>query len=159
MTARITPRQCDLVLTSSQKFAAIAPIVVFLGFPIIAFVVFSNIDAPGGKLMPPYFPWPPLVLFALLAVVFAWTMASVPYRLTVTHDQQLEFKSFRTTSRVRAANVLSIKPRTLYIQANLSGYELQHRDGKIRFPGQLTGLHAVLYEMKVANPSLQISGC
>jgi hypothetical protein len=159
MTPRITPRQCDLVLTGTQKFAAIAPIVLFLTFPIIAFVVFRNADAVGPDSLPPYFPWFPLGLFAVLALVFAWTIAGTPHRLTVTHDQQLEFRSFLTTRRVRAANVLSIRPRNLYVQANLSGYELEHRDGKIRFPGQFTGLHAVLYELKIVNPAVHISGC
>ena len=159
MTARMTPRQCDLLLTGSQKFVAFAPIVLFLLFPVIAYVVFANIDLPGAKPLPRDFPWIPLAFFAVLAAVFVWTLTSIPYRLTVTHDQQLEFKSMRSVSRVRVANVLSIKPRSLHIQANVSGYELVHREGKIRFPGQLTGLHAVLYELKLSNPAVQITGC
>jgi hypothetical protein len=159
MTARMTPRRCDLVLTASQKFVVIAPIVIFLVFPIIAYLVFTNLDVPGAKPLPPYFPLFPLSFFVVLAVVFAWTIASIPYRLTVTHDQQLEFKSMLVVRRVRAASVLSIKPRSLHIQAGISGYELAHRDGKLRFPGQLDGFHVVLHELKQVNPSVQISGC
>lgn len=159
MTARMTPRRCDLVLTASQKFVAVAPMVVFLLFPVIAYVVFANIDLPGAKPLPRYFPWFPLAFFVVLALVFAWTMASIPYRLTVTYDQQLEFKSLRDVRRVRAANVLSIRPRSLHIQANVSGFELEHRDGKIRFPGQLDGFYLVLYELKQVNPAVHITGC
>ncbi len=159
MTARMTPRQCDLLLTASQKFVAIAPIVLFLLFPVIAYVVFANIDLPGAKPLPRDFPWILLGFLAVMALLFVWTLTSIPYRLTVTHDQQLEFKSMRNVRRVRVGNVLSIKPRSLHIQANVSGYELVHREGKIRFPGQFTGLHAVLYELKLSNPSVQITGC
>jgi hypothetical protein len=159
MTARMTPRQCDLVLTASQKFVAVAPIFLFLAIPLIAIAVFREVDGIAGERLPPFFPWFPVALFVVLAVVFAWTIASIPYRLTVTHDQQLEFKSMLHVRRVRAANVLSIKPRSLHIQANVSGYELAHRDGKIRFPGQFDGFHVVLHELKLVNPSVQIKGC
>ncbi len=159
MTARMTPRRCDLVLTASQKFAAVAPIVIFLLMPLVAIAVFRGVDTIDGKPLSPFIPWFPAVLFVVLAIVFAWTIASIPYRLTVTHDQQLEFTSMLNTRRVRAANVVAIKPRSLHIQANMSGYELEHREGKIRFPAQFDGFHLVLYELKQVNPAVKLTGC
>src|SRR5690606_24722841 len=124
MTARMTPRQCDLVLTAAQKFVVVAPIFLFVLFPVIAYFVLAMSDVLGLQPMRPELAWIPLGFLAVMAHVVVWSLCSRPFGLAVTHDQRSEFKSVRDGRRVRAANVLSIRPRSRRVQANMSGYDL-----------------------------------
>lgn len=158
MSVRITPRQCDLLLTRSQKFGAAVPIVMFLVMPVIFFIVFKNIPESEMKDLPPFFPWFPFVFFFAFAIYFAFRVGSLPYRISSTLDQQLVFKSLVRSQSVRIVDIQSIEPGRLGIQAGISGYVLKHRDGKIQFTGQFTGFYLLLYEMKQLNPSIDIRG-
>ncbi len=160
MTARVTPAQYDLFLTGQQKFIALAPMIVFLVMPIIFFVVFSQLGdmTRFTKEAPAFFPYFPFGFLLIIAVAYAWTLTSLTYRISVTQDQKLVFKSWRNAHSVRVADLVSIEPRSLHIQMGVSGYVATHRDGKIRFPGQFTGMYRLLYELKQANPALQIQG-
>ena len=160
MTTRVTPAQYDLFLTGQQKFIALVPMVMFLVLPIIFFVAFSQLgdNMRFTKEAPPFVPYFPLAFFVIIAGVYGWTLSSLTYRISVTHDQKLVFKSLRNAHSVRVADLLSIEPRSLHIQMGVSGYMATHRDGKIRFPGQITGMYRLLYELKQANPALKIQG-
>jgi hypothetical protein len=84
---------------------------------------------------------------------------SLPYRITVTPERQLVFKSVVSSRRVQVSEVLSVEPRSLHIQAGVSGYILKHQNGKLTFPGQFTDQYMLLYELKQANPQVEVRGC
>lgn len=157
----MTPREYNLFLTRSQKLAMWLPLVMFGVFPFLFLFVFYAAPFPGDRPddLPRLFPLFPVVLFFGMGAFFAWSVLSLPHRISVTRDRQLVFISRLRTRSVRVADVLSIEPRHLNIQAGLSGYLLQHRDGKIRFPGQFTDQYLLLYELKQANPSAELKGC
>lgn len=157
----MTARQYHLFLTRSQKLAVGFPLVMFTVIPLGFLVVISSADLRGipGNDFPPFFPWFPLLFFVGFGAFYAWSVLSLPYRISVTHDRQVVFKSIMRSRTVRISELLSIEPCSLNIQAGLSGYKLKHQGGKIRFPGQFTGRFMLLYELKQANPRLDIKGC
>jgi hypothetical protein len=157
----MTPRQYDLFLTRSQKLAVGFPLVVFAVIPLVFLVVFGSADFQGvpASDLPPFFPAFPLLFFLAFAAFYAWSVLSLPYRISITHDREIVFKSIMTSRSIRVSELLSIEPRSLHIQAGVSGYILKHQGGKIRFPGQFTGQYMLLYELKQANPQLEIKGC
>lgn len=157
----MTSRQYNLFLTGWQKLAVGLPLVMFTLFPLACLAMFSIADFgefPASD-VPPLFPVFPFLPFLAVAVYYAWSTFSLPYRISVTHDRQLVFKSFISTRCVPVSEVLSIEPRSLHIQAGVSGYVLKHRNGKVVFPGQFTEQYLLLYELKQANPQLDIRGC
>lgn len=157
----MTPRQYDLLLTRSQKFVIGLPLLMFIVFPLMFLAVFTSqgFEAKLGDDLPPFFPVFPFGFFLGFAAFYLWTVLSLPYRISVTHDRQLAFKSVLRSRSVPVSDLLSIEPRSLSIQAGISGYVLKHRHGSIRFPGQFTGQYILLYELKQANPALDIKGC
>jgi hypothetical protein len=158
MSVKVTPRQCDLLLTRTQKWTAVLPIIMFVALPVIFFAIWQTVPNSAMEGRPPFIPWFPFIFFPAFAIYFGYRVASLPYRISSTLDQQLVFKSLLTSRSVRIVDVQTIEPGRLGIQAGISGYVLKHRDGKIQFTSQFTGLYALLYEMKQANPTLDIRG-
>jgi hypothetical protein len=157
----MTPRQYDLFLTRSQKLAVGLPLLIFTVMPLLFLVVFNSADfqkVPESD-SPPFFPAVPLLFFLAFAAFYAWSVLSLPYRISVTRDRQIVFKSIVKSRSVRISELLSIEPRSLHIQAGVSGYILKHQSGNIRFPGQFTEQYMLLYELKQTNPRLDIKGC
>lgn len=157
----MTPRQYNLFLTGWQKLSVGFALVMFTVIPLVLMAVFSFVDfgdVPEIK-YPPHFPLFPLLPFLGFGAFYAWSVLSLPYRISVTHDRQLVFKSIMSSRCVRVSEVLSIEPRSLAIQAGVSGYILKHQNGKLIFPGQFTDQYVLLYELKQANPQLDIRGC
>jgi hypothetical protein len=157
----VTPADYKLLLTRSQKFAVGMPLAMFVLFP-LGFLFIIN--APGfegfaADNQPPFFPAFPLIFFLGVAAIYAWTVLSLPYQISVTRDRKLVFKSLMRSRSVKVSELISIESRSLSIQAGISGYLLKHRNGSIRFPGQFTGQYLLLYELKQANPALEIKGC
>jgi hypothetical protein len=128
--------------------------------PLLFFLVFTSLaaeyNAHRGSPLPPYFP---LFFFLAFGLFYAWSVLSLPYRITATPEQTVVFKSLFSERVVRPADLISIEPRNLRVQLGISGYALNHRDGKILYPGQFTGMHVLLTELKSANPGLEIRGC
>jgi hypothetical protein len=157
----VTPADYKLLLTRSQKLAVGMPLVMFILFPLgFLFLFFSpGFEEFSADNQPPFFPAFPLVFFLGFAAFYAWTVLSLPYQISVTRDRKLVFKSLMRSRSVKVSELISIEPRSLSIQAGLSGYLLKHRNGSIRFPGQFTGQYLLLYELKQANPALEIKGC
>jgi hypothetical protein len=151
----MTPRQYELFLTGMQKFALGMPLLIFAVFPVFFWVISSAKGPPNA----PFFTFAPLLLVVVFFGVYAATVLKLPYRITVTRDRQLVFKSVLRTQTVRVSDLLSIEPKNLNVQAGVSGYVLEHRNGKIRFPGQFTDQYLLLYELKQANPALKTKGC
>lgn len=151
----MTPRQYDLFLTRTQKFAIGMPLLALVVFPVFLWQMF-NVPGPPEA---PFFRYVPLLFLIVFFGFYAATTLSLPYRISVTRDRQLVFKSVLRTQTVRVADLLSIEPKSLNVQAGVSGYLLEHRGGKIRFPGQFTDQYVLLYELKQANPALKTKGC
>lgn len=154
----MTPREYKLFLTRSQKLAVVLPAIVFVLVAVVFLVAFSAKRFPQGS-EPPFFPWFPLVIFAAFAGFYLSRILTLPYQITVTRDAQLVFKSVVRSRSVKVRDVLSIEPYHLNIQAGVSGYLLKHREGKLRFPGQFTDQYRLLYELKEANPAVELKGC
>jgi hypothetical protein len=157
----MTPRQYNLYLTRWQKLAVGLPLVMFTVFPLGFLAIFSFADLaeiPASE-APPLFPVFPLLPFLAFAAFYAWSVLSLPYRITVTPERQLVFKSVVSSRRVQVSEVLSVEPRSLHIQAGVSGYILKHQNGKLTFPGQFTDQYMLLYELKQANPQVEVRGC
>lgn len=157
----MTPRQYNLFLTGWQKLAVALPLVMFTVMTLLFLVMFSSADfgaLPDGE-SPPLFPALALLFVLGFGAFYAWSVLSLPYRISVTRDRQLVFKSIISSRTVRVSEVLSIEPRHLNIQAGVSGYVLKHQNGKLTFPGQFTDQYLLLYELKQANPQLDLRGC
>lgn len=157
----MTPRQYDLLLTRSQKFAVGFPPVMLAVLLPACLLVFGSghfAELPGDR-QSAFFPLALIALFVVLAVFYVWNILSLPHRISVTDEKQLVFKSVIASRTVRVSELVSIEPHSLSIQAGLSGYLLRHRNGHIRFPGQFTGLYVLLSELKQTNPTLDIRGC
>jgi hypothetical protein len=144
-----------------QKLSVGLPLVMFTVIPLVFLVMFNFGGFPEVPRsdVPPFFPAFPLLIFLAFGAYYAWSVLSLPYRILITHDRQIVFKSILRARSVRVSELLSIEPRSLNIQAGISGYILKHQSGKIRFPGQFTGQYLLLYELKQANPRLEIKGC
>jgi hypothetical protein len=157
MTAsQITPATYDLLLLRRQKLFLAVPALMFTLFPLLPFVVFSFDQVPPENRPPLGF----VFVFWLFAVPFVATILTLPYRLTATPLGNLVFKSLATTRSVAVQDILSIEPASFFFsQVPLSTYSLKHRNGKIRFAGQFTGMHRLLVELAKANPAISIKGC
>jgi hypothetical protein len=158
----MTPRQYKLFLTGSQKLVLVIPVVMFLMLPVFFFVVFSSGVIPHGQPpndLPPFFPWFPFVFFFMFAAYFGWMLLSMPHQITVGADKMIVFKSVLKTQKVRPTDVISIEPKSIRINAGVSGYQLKHLNGKILYPGQFTGMYQLLAEIKQVNPAVDIKGC
>jgi hypothetical protein len=157
----MTPRDYNLLLTRTQKLAVAIPFIMLTVLPFFVLLVFNSAEFAQipAEDRPSFFPVFPLVFLLVFVAFYAWTVLSLPYRISVTRDKQLVFKSFLRTRSVRISELVSIEPRSLNIQAGLSGYVLKHQNGKIRFPGQFTEQYILLYELKQAKPALEIKGC
>jgi hypothetical protein len=151
----VTPRQYDLFLTGTQKFAVGMPLLILILFPMFFLLLFNAPGPPDA----PLFRFVPLLFLVVFFGIYASATLSLPYRITVTRDRQLVFKSVLRTQSVRVADLLSIEPKHLNVQAGVSGYALEHRGGKIRFPGQFTDQYLLVHELKQANPALKTKGC
>jgi hypothetical protein len=158
----MTPRKYELLLTRSQKFMLVVPILALVILPLLFFVVFFQGLIPNSRHpadIPAFFPWFPFGMFFLLAGWLIWIMLTTPREIIVTADRKLVFKSVLRSREVRPSDVVSIEPKTLRVQINMSGYQLVHLNGKIAYPGQFTGMYQLLTELKLANPSVEIKGC
>ncbi len=159
----MTPRQYDLLLTRLQKITLVIPLIMFTVLPLVFLLLFVfgpvNFEQIPSETQPSFFPLFPLIFFFGFAGFYAWSVLSLPYRISVTHDQKILFRSFLKSRSVRVSELLSIEPAHLNVQAGISGYVVKHQNGKIRFPGQFTGQYILLYELKQANPGLEIKGC
>lgn len=161
MTNQLTARRYDLFLTRSQKLVVAAPLIFFVVFPIVFYIAFhqTGMAEMALKNAPPFFPAFPIVIFIAFGLVYFWHVASLPYRISVTQDQRLVFKSLARSREVRISELISIEPGSLHIQVGITGYVLKHLNGKIRFPGQFTDQYALLWELKRANAALKLQGC
>jgi hypothetical protein len=157
----MTTREYKLLLTGSQKLAVAIPILIFTLLPVVFFFMFSSgpFREMKGDNLPLFFPLFPFLMFLGAGAFIAWTVLSLPHTISVTYDKQLVFKSVLSSRTVKISDVISIEPRSLRIQAGISGYLLTHLNGKILFPGQFTGQYLLLYELKQANPSVELKGC
>lgn len=160
MASRLTTQQYDLFLTGSQKLAIVIPLIVMFGVPFLFYFVFTTVAAANDVHRDTsFFPFFPLLIFVGGGLFYCWTLAALPYRITATPEQTVVFKSLFSERVVRTADLISIEPRSLRVHVGISGYVLNHRDGKILYPGQFTGMHVLLTELKSANPGLEIRGC
>ena len=155
------PRDYTLLLTRSQKLALWVPLVMFALLPIFFAFVFYSLRpmANGPDDMPRLFPLFPIVVIVAFGGFHAWSVLSLPKTITVTRERKIVFKSILRTQSVRIADVQVIEPQSSRLQAGLSGYVLKHREGKIRFTSQFTDQYLLLYELKQANPSVELKGC
>lgn len=97
----MTPRQYDLFLTRTQKFAVGMPLLMLILLPLFFLLLFN---APGPP-EAPLFRFVPLLFLIIFFGLYASATLYLPYRISVTRDRQLVFKSVLRTQAVRVGDL------------------------------------------------------
>jgi hypothetical protein len=85
---------------------------------------------------------------------------TTPHRITVTPVGQVEFVSVLRRQSVVPSDIVSIITKgTAFSFSPFGNFALLHRNGKVRFLGQFTGLHSLLGEIRQVNPNIEMLGC
>ena len=128
---------------------ALGVLIVLINFLI------GNIRVPRDD---PFFMLPFVVPLGIVAF-YGWFLMSIPYRIAVDGNRQVTFKSFLKSRSVSAYDMLSIEPGGGYMTNGFSWLVVKCREGNIRFFAQFTDQYLLLYELKQANPGLELKGC
>lgn len=101
---------------------------------------------------PPWF----VGIFWLVILCWLWYLVlSIPRRIVVHPDDQIEFVSVLRRKRFLPLEVKSVKP-----EATQFGFLLvQTNRGKVRLLNQFDGFHEFLTDLKAKNPSVELRGC
>lgn len=158
----MTPRKYELVLTRSQRWSLYAPAAMFMVMPVLVLVLLQLTPEASEfrDNAPPFFPWFPFGVFVLWGMVWISPAVTLPRTIFVSSGDVLRFTSPLRTVEIRAADVLSVEPSSLrWAQVPLTTYLLKHRHGRLRFPGQFTGQHQLISELKQKYPIVELKGC
>ena len=124
-------------------------------FTVAPFMFFFAFPRPDGW-PPDYFP----AAFWIFAAFCWYDILTLPHRIVVSFVGQLEFVSLLRRWRFSVHDVLTITPGRLGLSfAPLSRFTLKHRNGKLRFVNQFTGMHEFLSELRRAQPTVEFVGC
>lgn len=95
-------------------------------------------------------------IFWLTILGWVWyVVLSIPHRIVVFDDGQIEFVSLARRRRCLPLEIKSIKP-----EASQFGFlVVQTNKGKIRLLNQFDGFHDFLTNLKSKNPSVELRGC
>lgn len=94
--------------------------------------------------------------FWLAVVGWLWyVILTIPHRITVQADDQIEFVSILRRKRLLPLEIKSIKP-----EASQFGFlVVKTNRGKVRLLNQFDGFHEFLTNLKTKNPSVELRGC
>ena len=142
------PKTYTLYLTPSDKISVFAPIGVFT---LVGFLLVSGL-LQNAKGEPPQF----IGIFFLAVVAWFWYFVlSIPNKIIVHDNIEIEFVSLIRKKRVSLTDIESIKP-----QASQFGFLLiKTSHGKIRILNQFDGFHEFISNLKANNPTIQLRGC
>jgi hypothetical protein len=161
--ATVTSRRFELYLLKSQKWGVTIPAVVFVLLPTVFVVLYLLGAIPTRELNAGevgYFPLFPFGLFWVIGLLYVWTILTLPFRITVTPDKRLEFKSLIRTTSIAVQDVKSIEPSYVwFVQIPATVLRLNHATGTIRFIGQFTDQHVLVSELKQESPGVVLLGC
>lgn len=101
----------------------------------------------------------PPVFFDVLwigMVSFLWYMVlSLPHRIEVAENGEINFVSLIRQKRVKPYEIVSIKP-----EASQFGFlAVKYGGGKIRLLNQFDGFHEFITNLKAINPTIELRGC
>jgi hypothetical protein len=86
---------------------------------------------------------------------FWYFVLSIPNKINVYDNIEIEFVSLIRKKRVSPADIESIQP-----QASQFGFLLiKTSHGKIRILNQFNGFHEFISNLKANNPAIQLQGC
>lgn len=142
------PKTYTLYLTASHKISIFAPVGVFT---LVGFLLVSGL-LQNAKGEPPQF----IGLFFLAMIAwFSYFVLSIPNKIKVYDNIEIEFVSLIRKKRVSPTDIKSIKP-----QASQFGFLLiKTSHGKIRILNQFDGFHEFISNLKAKNPAIQLRGC
>jgi len=95
-------------------------------------------------------------IFWLAILCWLWyVILSIPHRITVHADDQIEFVSILRRKQFLPLEIKSIKP-----EASQFGFlAVKTNRGKVRLLNQFDGFHEFLTNLKAKNPSVELRGC
>ena len=148
----MTPREYRLHLTWSQKLTVALPLLAFTVAPLVAYAVTVTLHL---RVPAPFF----LAPMAYGAFLW-WILLTTPHRVRVTQSGQLEFVSVLRRQAIPVSEIISVAPQgSAYSVSPFGHFVLSHRNGRVGFVAQFTGLHALLGELRQANSNIELIGC
>lgn len=95
-------------------------------------------------------------VFWLAILCWLWyVILSIPHRIVIFDDDQIEFVSRVRRKRFLPLEIKSIKPET----SQFGFLAVQTNRGKVRLLNQFDGFHEFLTSLKDKNPSVELRGC
>ena len=142
------PKTYTLYLNPSDKISVFAPLGVFT---LLGFLLVSGLlqHAPGG---PPQFIG---IFFLAMTAWFWYFVLSIPTKINVYDNIEIEFVSLIRKKRVSPTDIESIKPQPFKFGFLL----IKTSHGKIRILNQFNGFHEFISNLKANNPATQLRGC
>jgi len=142
------PKTYALYLPSSDKISTFAPIGIFT---LVGFLLVSGL-LQNAKGEPPQFIG---IFFLAMAGCFSYFVLSIPHKINVYNNIEIEFVSLIRKKRVSPTEIESIKPRASQIGFLL----INTSHGKIRILNQFDDFHEFISNLKTNNPAIQLRGC
>ncbi len=95
-----------------------------------------------------------VLLLGISGWIWYWIL-SIPHKIAVYENGQIEFVSFLRSKRIAPLEIELIKP-----EATQFGFLIVKTSrGKIRLLNQFDGFHDFIAYLKAHNPSVQLRGC
>jgi hypothetical protein len=123
---------------------------------LVFFAIFS-VCVPIGLLVMTH-DGPPLAVMLIFPAVLAlawYRVFSLPHRIVIHSDQQIEFVGILQRRAVQASQLLSVCSH----RSQFGFLVLRHTGGKILILNQFTGFHKLLSELEAVNPGIELLGC
>ena len=138
----------SLYLSWGTKITSFVPVGIFT----LVGILFLSGLLQNSKGEPPQF----VGLFFLIGAAWFWYFAvSIPYRIKVQGNLEIEFVSLIRRWRVSPVEIVAIKP-----YGSQFGFLLvKTTRGKIKLLNQFDGFHDFIANLKAANPSIELRGC
>lgn len=138
----------SLYLSLPDKIMTFAPAGIFT---IVAILLLSGVlQNANGE--PPKF----IGFFFLLGAAWFWYfVSSVPYKIKVYGNVEIEFIGLLRKRRVSPIDIVSIRP-----YGSQYGFLLVKTSrGKIKILNQFDGFHEFINNLKASNPLIELRGC
>jgi len=138
----------NLYLSWGAKITSFLPAGTFT----LVGILFLSSVLQNAKGEPPQFIG---FFFLLGATGFCYFASSIPYKIKVYGNFEIEFISLIRRRRVSPVDIISIKP----YNSQFGWLLVKSNRGKIKLINQFDGFHEFIANLKAANPSIELRGC
>ncbi len=143
------PRGYKLYLQTGVKVLLVVILVAFIGIGVA--IGIASQFSPSPKAPPPFVG----LIFLLVIGINVFYFLSIPHRITLASDGNVEFISLLRRRTVRVQEIRSIKPAGAHL-----GFLVVSTDrGKIRLLAQFDGFHDFLTRLEALHPGVELRGC